>query len=185
MKDWSSRIARARNLVFASDRAWADILEEKEPPAGIFLEYVLPMAAVPAAAHLLGFWYYGFFSTIFRAFLWLGLAVSGVWLTAKVIYYSSPHFNSITDEIRSYQLAAYSYTPFFAAGVAYIFPFLSLFVFLGGLYGVRLLSKGLPLLMETPADRQSGFVLAAGASMVAVMLLVAHLTGGIFWPSKP
>jgi hypothetical protein len=185
MMDWFSRIARARNLIFDSGRTWADILEENDSPAAVLMEYILPMAAVPAAAHLLGFWYLGFFNTMLRAVLWLILSVSGVWLTGKIIYYSASRFNSTPNETRSFQLAAYSYTPFFAAGAAYVLPFLSIFVFMGGLFGIRLLSRGLPLFMETPAEKNSGFTMAAGAAMVIVMLLVGQLTGGIFWPPKP
>jgi hypothetical protein len=185
MMNWFSRVDRAKNLIFDSERTWGVIFDENAPPAGVFMEYVLPMAAVPSIAHLLGFWYYGLFSTIFRAVLWFLLAVSGVWLTGKMIYYSATHFNSVPNEARSFQLAAYSFTPFFMAGAVYILPFLSAFVFLGGLYGIRLLHRGLPRLMETSAEKNSAFTLAAGAAMILVMWIVGQWTGGIFWPSKP
>jgi len=178
-------IERAKGMVLNPHRTWEDILEEDDSIGNFFVETILPMAALPAAAHLLGFWYHGFFDTVFKALLWFILAVAGVWLVGKTVHALALYFNSSPNEIRAFQLAAYSFLPFFLSGVCYILPFLSFIVFLSGLYGIYLLFVGLPVLLNMSGEKSTVLGLIAGAAMLAVIVLVGELTGGVLWPSKP
>jgi len=166
-------------------QTWEEIRDDEAATTEVFIEYVLPMAAIPALAHLLGFWYHGFFDTVFKAILWYALAVTGVWFLGKAIYYLASNFDAVPSETRSFQLAAYSFTPFFLAGSFYILPFLSIFVFFSGMYGVYILSLGLPVLMEAPDEKSTSYSLVAGAAMLVIVVAIGHLTGGVFWPSRP
>jgi uncharacterized membrane protein len=111
--------------------------------------------------------------------------VGGVWIIGRIIFFLAANFDSVPNEIRSFQLAAYSFTPFFLGGVCYILPFLSIFVFFAGFYGMYLLSLGLPVLMETPEEKTVFYIVTVGAVMLFIILIIGHLTGGVLWPSKP
>ncbi len=70
-------------------------------------------------------------------------------------------------------------TPYFVAGVLYIFPVLSILVFLASLYGLYILYLGLPVMMETPKEKAIGYLIVAIIVMLIVNLNVGAIAGAV------
>jgi hypothetical protein len=69
----------------------------------------------------------------------------------------------------------YSFTPAFLAGVFKIIPTAGFLVFLISLAGVYLLYHGLPIMMKTPREKLTNYVLS-----VTIGVIVLHMIlGGI------
>lgn len=184
--DWISIIERAKGMAIQPRETWGKIRQEETTSIELIMHTIAPMAAVPAAAHLLGFWIIlGFFKTIFTAILWYVLTVAGVWLLGKIIYYLSAQFGVEPDEARSFQLSATSFTPFILAGIFYIVPNFTFIVFLSGLYGIYALSLGLPILLDIPEEKTASFQITAGGVLFLLIILIGRLTGGVLAPHKP
>ena len=182
---WASLAGMARAFLIRPREAWEEVRNQDAGPADLFTDVVLPAAAIPAVAHLLGFWYHGFFATVFKAVLWYALAVSAVWAMGKTLVFLAPSFGAAPDETKAFRLAAYSFLPYFSAGVFYLLPFLSFVVFIGGLYGILVLYHGIPVLMEIPDEKSVSYALAAGFVMLVAVVFIGSITGGLIWPGKP
>jgi len=182
---WASLAGTAKAFWVRPREAWEEIRDQETDAAELFTGVVFPAAAVPAIAHLLGFWYHGFFSTIFKAILWYALAVVAVWVVGKTLVLLAPQFDAVPDETKAFRLAAYSFLPYFSAGIFYLLPFLSIVTLFGGLYGMVVLYHGIPVLMNIPDEKSIPYALTGGTVMLIAVVLIGCLTGGLIWPGKP
>ena len=141
-------IERVKQIVFKPKETWETIATEEATISGLFKEYLLVLAGVPALAAFLGRWIigiripfvgvyrYSFGSSLLSSVLWYVLIVVGVWVGGKVISILASHFGSARDDVKGFKVALYSYAPFLAAGVLYLVPSLSVLVTIAGLYGL-------------------------------------------------
>lgn len=152
-------VQRAKNIMLTPKTEWPLIAAEEPDLKMIFKGYVLPLALVPAVAHLIGLGVIGkgmmssFSWGIAVAFIQLLLAFVGIYLSAWAIALLGPRFASREDIGRAVQLVAYSCTPAWVAGILFIVPALAALGFLGGIYGFFLMYLGLPHLMNTPQEK--------------------------------
>lgn len=166
----------------------------KDAPAtvdGIMLRYVAVLAAIPFLATLIGdLWYYNLFvpfgfvgSFVAYAFtdsiLTYILDVAGVYAVAMVIGMLAPGFNSSPDRIRSLKLAAFIFTPVFLIGVLDVIPVLAFLTFLGVLYGLYILYLGLPIVLGTPKERTTTFLIAVVVATFVVFLVIGAIVSAI------
>ena len=172
-------VERVKNIIMTPKTEWLVIAAEEPNTAQIFKGYVLPLALIPAIAHIIGLSVIG--RGMMSSFSWgiaMGLiqfilAFVGVYISAYVIAFLAPRFGSQQDMGRAVQLVAYSYTPAWVAGILSIVPALGVLVFVGGLYGLYLMYLGLPQMMKTPQDKVIGYLVV---SIVAVMVTYWILT---------
>lgn len=68
------------------------------------------------------------------------------------------------------------------AGVLYIFPPLSILVFIVSLYGIYLFYLGLPLLMETPKEKALGYVIVVIVVTIVVFVIIGIIISAFFMP---
>jgi hypothetical protein len=173
-------------LLTQPDETWAKVRTEHATVTDLLRDYVFRLAAIPSAAHFLGFWaILGFWKSLGRAALFYLLAVVAVWMTARVIGLLSAQYDVDEDEAKVFKLAAYSLTPYLAAGVCYLIPPLMVLVPVGGLFGFYLLLRGLPIVMGVAEDRSVSYAGFVTAFMFLLFLAIGRLTGGVFWPAKP
>jgi len=167
-------LQRAKKIILTPKTEWPVIAAEEPNTVEIFKGYVLPLALVPAAAHIIGLGVIG--KGMMSSFSW-GIAVAliqfilafvGVYLSAWAISLLAPKFGSREDMGRAIQLVAYSYTPAWVAGILGIVPALGILAFLGGLYGLYLMYLGLPHLMNTPQQKVVGYLVV---SILVVMVI--------------
>jgi hypothetical protein len=157
------------------------IAQEKSSASALLIRYVAILAVIPALARFIGASLVGGYAPIrsglagaLVAYL-SGFAV--VYVLALIIDTLAPRFGGRKDFAGALMLAVYSHTPVWLAGIFLLVPGLSFLVILG-LYGVYLVWTGLPVLMQTPAEK----VLPYTAAVAGCALIVAVALGWIEAP---
>jgi hypothetical protein len=181
-------VERAKNIIMTPKTEWPVINAETPAVNEIMLNYVLPLALIPALAHVIG---YGIVSgAIVSSSLSVGIAmglvsflsaVVGVYITAYVVDFLAPNFSSEKNLGRAVQLVAYSYTPGWVAGVLYIFPVIGWLAGLAALYGLYLVYLGMPYVMKTPQDKVVPYLLVTILVVIVVYFVLALILTPIFF----
>lgn len=172
-------VDRAKNLILKPKQEWEVIAAEPHTVQGLYTNYVMILAAIPAAAYFIGFSLigtsmlgvgyrvpiaHGVAHMITQYVLTLGL----VYVFAIMIDMLSPHFGGEKNLVQSFKVAAFAPTAAWLAGIFYVIPAFSILGLLG-LYSLYLLYVGLPILKRVPEDKAVPFV--------AVVLIAAIVLG--------
>ena len=182
---------RVRRILTVPREEWPVIKAEPGDPAYIYTKYVLILAAIPAICSFIGMVLIGQ-SLPFVGRVRLGMAdglrmaifqycgaLIGVYVSAFVIAKLAPTFNSKPSVNEALKLVAYSMTPAWIAGVFNIIPVLGILGILASLYGLYLLYLGMPVLMETPADKVVGYLVLSIVVIIIVWFIVALIFGAL------
>jgi hypothetical protein len=186
-------IERAKNIILTPKTEWDKINNETPNTQGIVVGYVIPLVAIGAIAAFIGWGFIGksygagFISYkavgvglgIRYALIALISGVVGTLLTAFVVDALAPTFKSEKNFGRSLQLAAYSFTPGWVAGVFNILPALAIIASLAGLYGLYLMYLGLPKLKKTPQDQVTGYFVVSLITMIVATFVIALILAKI------
>jgi hypothetical protein len=176
-------IDRARNIITSPATEWPHIASEPPDIGRLMVSYVLPLAAIPAVAQVIGIGIVGggvpSMSWSLSGALATGIvsflaAVAGVYVTAYVIDFLAPTFSSNRNLGRAVQLVAYSFTPGWIAGVLHIIPALDWLVGLASLYGLYLAYLGMPHVMGTPNGKIVPYLVVA-ILVVVVVSVILHV----------
>ncbi|MBX9750690.1 MAG: YIP1 family protein [Roseococcus sp.] len=169
-------VARAKGLLMTPLQEWGIIAAEPADTATLFKSYVIPLAAVPAVAGLLGTMLMGGGLLIGATLVGYVLALVGIFVLAKIIEVLAPRFGGPADPSAALKLAAYAPTASWVGGAFMILPFIGWIPALaGGLYSLFLFYVGTPVVMRIPRERVMGFAL----SVVLVAVLVNILIGAV------
>lgn len=169
-------VARAKGLLMTPLQEWGIIAAEPADTATLFKSYVIPLAAVPAVAGLLGTMLMGGGLLIGATLVGYVLALVGIFVLAKIIEVLAPRFGGPADPSAALKLAAYAPTASWVGGAFMILPFIGWIPALaGGLYSLFLFYVGTPVVMRIPRERVMGFAL----SVVLVAMLVNILIGAV------
>jgi hypothetical protein len=173
-------VQRAKGMILQPKAEWELIDREEYTVKDLYTNYVLILAAIPAIAGFLGFSIVGLggiFST-YRVPIPSGIAhmVLGylsslvtVYLLALVIDGFAPTFDAQKNFLQAMKLAVFSSTPIWLAGIFALLPAFTILALLG-LYGFYLLFLGLPLLMNTSADKAIPYFV-----VIVVIAIVLHV----------
>lgn len=111
--------------------------------------------------------------------------IGGVFMLGYLAHWMAKTFGSDPSYTQTLELAAYTATPLFMAGVSALYPelwFVMTVGFVGLAYSVYLLYAGVPILMHIPEER--GFIYASSVVTCGLILLVCIMTAfAIFWSS--
>ncbi|AKH44343.1 hypothetical protein FHS61_002987 [Altererythrobacter atlanticus] len=184
--------ARVRNILFTPRTEWQRIDQEPASIAGIYSRHVLPLAAIPPIATLIGSLVFGVSvlgmtyrpsvaSALTSAVVQYGLTLAGIFVLGLVINWLAPKFGGAADKVRAFKVAAYSATAAWVVGVFNILPALSVLTVLG-LYSLYLLYLGLPLLMKAPKEKALAYTGVVVLVMVIGGLLIGSLTAALTRP---
>ena len=177
-------VGRIKRILLEPKAEWARIDAEPDTVAGIFMKWVLILAAIPAIAGLIGALVFGYggWGIVYRppvavavggAVLRYVLTLGGVFLLALLIDGLAPQFGGTKNRVQAMKVAAYSATASFLAGVFGIVPTLAV-LGLVGLYSLYLLYLGLPRLMRVAEDKAMPYTLVTlGAALVLGLVLMA------------
>jgi len=180
---------RVKNILFKPRAEWEVIDHEPAGIAGLYFRHVIPLAAIPALATLIGSLLFGYSvlgvtyrpplaSTLISALVQYGLTLAGVFVLALVIDMLAPKFDATANKVRAFKVAAYSATAMWVAGIFGLVPALSKLSVLG-LYSLYLLYLGLPRLMRAPQDKAFSYTAVVVVVMIAVGLVIGMLTAPI------
>ena len=179
--------ARVRAILTAPAATWDEIEREPASLPGLYLGYVMPLAAIGPVAGFVGAVAFGnpkdgvaFHPPVLNA---LGSAVAaylttlvGVMMLAVVINAFAPPFGAVRDQVQALKVAAYSGTAIWAAGLFFLFPPLGPLVFFVGIYSLYLLYLGLPRLMKPSRDKTAAYLVLAVISAILINLVVTAVT---------
>jgi hypothetical protein len=180
--------ARVRNILVTPDTEWPVIEAETTPARDLIVGYVLPLAAIGAIAGFIGASLIGYslpfggatyrvpiLSGLTGAVFVMAVAIAGVFVLAFIINALAPTFGADQSQPQALKLAAYSYTPAWIAGVFQILPPLAILTFFGALYGIYLLYRGLPVLMNAPADKAVAYAAVVIVAAIVLWIVLANV----------
>ena len=190
-------INRAKSILLSPKTEWTVIETEKTDVKTLTLNYLLPLALIPAIAGFIGFgligqnvlgMHIGSAGYGLRyAIVSLVSTIGGAFLTAYIIDLLAPSFGSEKNFLQSFKLVVYSYTPMMVAGVFLIIPALGILATLAGLYGLYLLYIGLQPMKKTPDDKKTTYfvvsliVVIIGSVVLSAILSSIFITSGIHY----
>jgi len=177
-------VQRVINIITKPKEEWHVIASEQPNAMKLIGGYALILALIPAVSAfikygIIGFSFMGYTSRSIASGIQTGLvqllsAVIGVYLLAWVIDLLAPSFESEKNFGRSLQLAVYSSTPQWVAGILMLISTtMSMLIMVIGLYAIYLLAVGMPVLKNTPKDKVVGYVALTIVAMIVIAVVLA------------
>lgn len=181
-------IERAKKLLLSPKAEWAVIDGETHTVQGLFTQYVMILAAIPAVASFIGYSLVGIsgFGFSYRVPIGPGLAhmvlsyvmmVGAVYLLALVIDALAPTFGAQKNFNQALKLAAFAPTAAWVAGIFSIIPALAILTLLGSLYTLYLLFIGLPVLMRVPEDKTVPYFVVLLIAFLVIGFVIGMIAG--------
>jgi hypothetical protein len=168
---------RLLGLLADPKREWSAVAAEPPDIVWVYRHYIAFVAAIPAAALLVGFALAGApivgLSVALRTYL---VALLSPLMVALVVERLAPRFRSSGSTAQVFKLAAFSFAPAWIAGALYLIPSLgALATVVGILYGVYLYALGLPRLMQTPREQIVPFMVVSALVVLVVTTVLRVL----------
>ena len=178
----ASLLNRAKALILTPKDEWPKIVASPESIGDIYRSWVLPLAAIGPVAQFIGGTVFGYgafgfsykpslMSALGTAIMSYVLTLIGVYLVALVIDALAPSFGGTKNKVAAFKVAAFGSTAAWVAGIFGIIPALG-FLGLLGLYSLYLIFLGLPLLMKSPPDKATGYIIATIVVAFVVSIVV-------------
>lgn len=187
----SGLVDRVKNILTSPKTEWPRIDADPITERGLYMGYVLPLAAIPALASLIGQLAFPprIFGVIVRvspvqavitALVTYLMSILSVFIIARIVDALAPTFQGRKGIVAATKLITFASVPAWIAGVFNILPMLGgLLVLLASLYGLYLLYVGLPVLMKSPADKTVPYIAVTIVVAIVVMLVVGIITGAL------
>lgn len=174
-------VERAKGLLINPPKEWDAIKGETHGIAGLYTQYVMVLAAIPAVASFVGtsiVGYSGFNRVPMAAgvasmVLSYVLSLGSVYVMALVIDALAPNFAGEKNFMQAFKVAAFFPTASWLAGVFYVIPQLAILALLGALYSLWLLYTGLARLMEVPEDKSVAYTAVVVLVAVVIMVIIS------------
>jgi hypothetical protein len=177
-------IERVKNLLIAPTREWAVIKSETHTVLGLYTQYVMILAAIPAVGTFIGYSVVGYsgLGTTYRVPMASGVANLGisyvlslgsVYVMALVIDALAPKFSGDQDFMQAMKVAAFFPTAAWLAGVFSILHALAILGLIGALYSLWLLYTGLSQLMQVPEDKSIAYTTVVVLVAIVIMVVTA------------
>jgi len=192
--DFNLIIQRAIGIITKPVDEWKKIKGEQSTVVGLFTNYAIILAAIPAIAGLVGWMIVGrSFMGItiripfMRSFTWAILmyvfSLVGVYLLAMVIDFLAVNFGAKKDIVDSTKIAVYSTTPSWVAGVFYLIPALGMLAMIAGFYSLYLLFLGIKDIKTPPGDKATPYFAVVIIVYIVIAFLISFIVGTIAFGS--
>lgn len=182
-----------KEFVLKPTATWEQIVSYDESVGSLIKDRLLYYAAIPALATFLGVLIFGvrvpltdtsgfsvvhrlpFGVVLLRAIFQYGFIIAGIWITSKIINYLAPRFGTVRNDQKAFTVAFYCSLPSMLASVAFLLPPLAFLTLIAGLYGAYLMYIGLPMLMQTPKDKQLLYFITILAVSIVVYFILSQI----------
>lgn len=177
--DFQALAARVRDVLLKPNQIWDTIKDEEESIKDFFVQYVMPLAAIPVLCNFLGMVIVGqkipFVPVTFRWGVVDGIVLTivgylfqlaFVFAGGLVIEKLAAPFNASISRLNAIRLVAYSATPMYVVGVLNLIPSLGLLGGLVSLYGLYILFQGLSALSGVPVEKKITYYIVSLLSMI-------------------
>jgi len=186
-------IQRLLAFVKTPREEWGKVASENHTMNDLVVKWILPLAALPALASLIGLALIGVPTPLGHFRIPMGLALRlaifqylyfllSVGIMALAMDLLAPTFQARKDLNQSLAVATFSSLPWLVCGLLFIIPSLGVLSFVGGLFSLYLLYLGLTLVKSPAKDKEMPYVLATiGVSIVGSALMnfiLAAVNGG-------
>jgi hypothetical protein len=183
-------VSRVKNILLSPKTEWPVIAVEPTDLKGLFIGYVLPLAAIPAICGFIGNSLIGYsllgvtirvpiVSGLVAAVLGIALSAVAVYVVGFIMSKLAPQFGAVENLIGSIKVIAYSYTAYWVAGILMILPSLGTLTALAGLYGFYLFYLGATPVLGVPQDKAVVFTIVMVVVSVVVMGIIGVVLGSI------
>lgn len=189
-------VQRVQDILLKPKPTWPQIEQEQADVAGIYQNYLVYLAAIPAVAAFIGLSLIGiggfgmhirmpFMSGLMNMVVSYGLHLLKVFVLALIVDALAPTFGGSKSQINAVKLVAYGSTAAFVGGIFNLIPSLSILGLLAALYSIYLFYTGIPVLMKCPPEKAAGYtavVILCGivASLIAGAVSAAVMPGRMF-----
>ena len=182
---------RIRGLVLKPAAEWEKIKGEENSPRRLLLGWILPLAAIPALASLIGYGVIGvslaglatlhnFSLGLAQALVSFSVSVGAVFLVAVAIDNLAPYFGAEKSFNKSLALATYTWVPGWLIGILNIVPNLAPLVMLVSLYGFYLLWLGIGPLKNAPQDKLLPYFGSVVGVAIVAFIVIGLIMSSIF-----
>lgn len=183
-------VARVKGILLTPKAEWNVIDTEPTTVGSLYTGYIIPLAAIPAVASVIGFsvvgspllgkWpmSYGLKSAVIS----YALALAFTFVLALIIDALAPTFGGEKSQIQALKVAAYSGTASWVAGIFFIIPSLSVLGILG-FYSLYLLYLGLPILMKAPREKAMPYTAVAIVCALVLYVILNAIGGAVLGTS--
>lgn len=177
-------IERIKNILITPKTEWEVINGESATPMSLLTSYVIFLALIPAGCSLLaGLIFggaYGMKFYIFGAIISYILSLVSYFVFTYALDLLATAFGSEKNINKSAQVAAYSSTANYIAGLLNFIPFLGALVSLAGFaYSAYLMYLGVGPLKKTPEDKKVVYVIVVIVIVIAAFFIVSAILGAI------
>ena len=162
---------------------WRTISAEPDDIQSLYMNYIVPLAAIPAIAMFLGLAIigvpfvgrFGFFTALSTAMVIYIQTLIAPLVAAIVIEQLAPRFSSSGSTIDALKLVAYASTPVWVGSVIYLVVYLSPLMIVPVVYAVYLFYLGLPPMMKTHPNNVVPFMLVSFLAIIVVNIFLRLL----------
>jgi hypothetical protein len=182
---------RVKGILTNPGAEWLKIAAEPDDVAGIYRNYIVFLAAIPAISIFLGltiagvrlFGRYGMSTALGSAVAMYVSSLVGPLIAAIVLAKLAPRFQSHGNAAHALKLIAYASTPMWLAGVCYLLLVLAPLVIIATLYAIYLLYLGMPVLMKTPHDKVVPFMVVAALVIFVLNVVLRSIVATFGLPT--
>jgi len=178
---------RAKEVLLKPRDTFEVIKTETVTSRDLILNYLAPLAVIPAVASIIGMSAVGIRISIMGTFriplinsfssavLQYILTLIGIYILGIIINALAPSFSGKKNEIQALKIAVFSATPGLVVGILYILPVLGILVVIAGLYGFYLLYLAIPIMMECPPEKALGYTIVVIIIDIVISLIIGAL----------
>jgi hypothetical protein len=190
--DFSKLFARVKAILTSPASEWPVIAEEPTTTTGLYLNYILVLAAIPAVCGfikmsflgihipLMGTMHVGVGAGLKGMIVGYALTLLGVYLMALLIDALAPTFGGQQNPVQALKTVAYAYTASWVAGIGQLLPWIGILVTLaGGIYSIYLLYLGLPHTMKCPPEKSKAYTAVTILIAILISWMVAFVAGNV------
>lgn len=181
--DFPKLQARVLGILKNPTFEWRTIAGETDDIQSLYMNYIGPLAIIPAVSIFIGLGIigvpfigrYGFFTALMTGVIVFIKTLAAPLVAAIVIEQLAPRFSSSGSTVDSLKLVAYASTPVWVGSVLYILIYLLPLMILPVLYAIYLFYLGLPPLMKTHPNNVVPFMLVSALALIVVNLFLGLL----------
>jgi Yip1 domain len=187
-------VDRVKAILLSPKTEWPVIEGEGGDVAGIYKNYLIYLAAIPAIAGFIGLSLIGmnllgntfripFGAGIAQALVGFVMSLVMTYVLAWIANALAPTFGGQQNMLSAFKLIAYGTTAALVAGIFQLIPSLGILAFLGALYTIYLIYIGVPVMMKCPPDK----ALAYTAVLIVCGIIAGVIAGAVaaFFVSMP
>lgn len=185
-------IERVKSILLKPKETWVTIESEPADVAGLYTQYLMILAIIPAVCgfigmSLIGFGGFGFtmrvpiFSGLINMVVSYVLSLVGVFVLGLIIDALAPTFGGQKNSIQALKVAVYGSTAALLGGIFSLLPALAMLGLVAALYSIYLVYLGLPVLMRSNPEKSIAYTAVVIVAGIVVGVIIGAVSS-LFMP---